>query len=609
MSSTHAMPFGAQIRADGATRFRIWAPSVKRVDVELGAKDSPARVQMSAAGAGWHDLVQPGVAAGTRYRFVLENGLAVADPASRFNPDDVHAASEVIDPAAYRWRDAAWRGVPWEQAVVYELHVGTFTPEGTFSEARRRLKALADLGVSVIELMPVADFPGRRNWGYDGVLLYAPDSSYGRPEDLKALVDEAHALGLAVLLDVVYNHFGPEGNYLHAYCPQFFDAGRQTPWGAAISFDGPDARVVRDFYIHNALYWLEEYHFDGLRLDAVHAIRDRSSPGIIEEIALAIHAGPGRARHVHLVLENDRNEAHLLEREPAGAPRIATAQWNDDVHHAFHVVVTGERDGYYADYSDAPVAQLGRALAEGFVFQGQESEFRGGAPRGEPSAGLPPTAFVSFLQTHDQVGNRALGERIHSLADPARERAALACLLLAPQVPMLFMGEEWAASTPFLFFCDFGPDLAAAVREGRRAEFARFAAFADPSRRARIPDPGAPATFAASKLRWEEREQGAHRERLELVRELIRRRREYIAPRLAGARASGIAAIVNGVLRVEWTMGDGRRLRLLAHFGSDRAAVPGALEDGETIWESGVRAGAGGEITLEPGAVHVLLHR
>jgi maltooligosyltrehalose trehalohydrolase len=434
-------------------------------------------------------------------------------------------------------------------------------------------------------------------------------SSYGRPDDLKALVDEAHALGLAVLLDVVYNHFGPEGNYLHAYCPQFFDAGRQTPWVRRSALTDPSARVVRDFYIHNALYWLEEYHFDGLRLDAVHAIRDRSSPGIIEEIALAIHAGPGRARHVHLVLENDRNEAHLLEREPAGAPRIATAQWNDDVHHAFHVVVTGERDGYYADYSDAPVAQLGRALAEGFVFQGQESEFRGGAPRGEPSAGLPPTAFVSFLQTHDQVGNRALGERIHSLADPARERAALACLLLAPQVPMLFMGEEWAASTPFLFFCDFGPDLAAAVREGRRAEFARFAAFADPSRRARIPDPGAPATFAASKLRWEEREQGAHRERLELVRELIRRRREYIAPRLAGARASGIAAIVNGVLRVEWTMGDGRRLRLLAHFGSDRAAVPGALEDGETIWESGVRAGAGGEITLEPGAVHVLLHR
>ena len=602
MSRAHAMPFGAELRPDGTTRFRIWAPSVQHVQIELDAKGASARIPMDPAGAGWHELVQPGVASGARYRFVLENGLAVPDPASRFNPDDVHAASEVIDPAAYAWRDAGWRGLPWEQAVAYELHVGTFTREGTFAAARDRLAALADLGVNVIELMPVADFPGRRNWGYDGVLLYAPDSSYGRPEDLKALVDEAHALGLAVLLDVVYNHFGPEGNYLHAYCPQFFDAGRQTPWGAAINFDGPDARTVREFYIHNALYWLEEYHFDGLRLDAVHAIRDRSSPAIVEEIAQAIHRGPGRERHVHLVLENDRNEAHLLK-------GVATAQWNDDVHHAFHVVATGERDGYYADYSDAPLAQLGRALAEGFVFQGQESAFRGGAPRGEPSVGLPPTAFVSFLQTHDQVGNRALGERIHSLADPARERAALACLLLAPQVPMFFMGEEWAASTPFLFFCDFGPELAAAVREGRRAEFARFAAFADPAGRERIPDPGQSATFEASKLRWEEREQGAHRERLALVRELVRRRREHIAPRLAGARASGVASIVNSALRVEWTMGDGRRLRLLAHFGPERAIVPGRLEDGETIWESGARTGAGGEITLEPGGVHVLLHR
>jgi maltooligosyltrehalose trehalohydrolase len=452
--------------------------------------------------------------------------------------------------------------------------------------------------------MPVADFPGRRNWGYDGVLLYAPDSSYGRPGALKALVDEAHSLGLAVLLDVVYNHFGPEGNYLHAYSPQFFDPGCKTPWGAAIRFE---SQAVREFYIHNALYWLEEYHFDGLRLDAIHAIRDRSTPGIVEEIARAIRAGPGRERHVHLVLENDRNEAHLLERGASGAPRIATAQWNDDLHHALHVVTTGERDGYYADYADSPVAQLGRALAEGFVFQGQPSRFRGGVPRGEPSAGLPPAAFVSYLQTHDQVGNRAFGERIHSFADPARERAALACLLLAPQVPMLFMGEEYAASTPFLFFCDFGPELAAAVRKGRRAEFARFAAFANPAARERIPDPGAPATFEASKLRWEERSEGAHRERLDLVRLLIQRRLEYVAPRLAGARASGLAEIVNGALRVSWTMGDGRRLRLLANFGPDPAPVPGPAEQGEIVWESGAHASESGELTLDPGAVHVLL--
>ena len=603
MSGAHAMPFGAEVRPDGATRFRIWAPDEKNIHLALDG----ARMPMKPASGGWHELIHSGVGHGARYRFALENGLVVPDPASRFNPDDVHAASEVIDPSTYAWRNAGWRGIAWEQAVLYELHVGTFTAEGTFLAARARLEALAELGVTMIELMPVADFPGKRNWGYDSVLLYAPDSSYGRPEDLKALVDEAHGLGLAVLLDVVYNHFGPDGNYLHAYAPQFFDPEHQTPWGAAIRFEGPDSRTVRDFYVHNALYWLEEYRFDGLRLDAIHAIQDRSTPGIVEEIARAIRAGPGRERQVHLVVENDRNDAHLLERTGSGEPRIATAQWNDDVHHALHVVATGERDGYYADYSDAPVAQLGRALAEGFVFQGQASAFRGGEPRGAASAHLPPTAFVSFLQTHDQVGNRALGERIHALADPARERAALACVLLAPQVPMLFMGEEWAASTPFLFFCDFGAELALAVREGRRGEFARFAAFADPKQRERIPDPGAPATFEASKLRWAERDEGEHRQRLELVRELIGRRRKHVAPRLAGARASGLAAIVNGVLKVEWTMGDGCRLRLLAHFGSERAMVPGPLERGETIWESGVRVGAGAELTLEPGGVHVLL--
>ena len=605
MKRAHAMPFGAELQSDGATRFRLWAPAAKRVDLALG----DTRIRMDSVGDGWHEVVRARVGAGARYRFVLESGLAAPDPAARFNPDDVHGPSEVIDPGAYPWRDGGWRGVPWERFVLYELHVGAFTPEGTFAAARRRLVGLADLGVTAIELMPVADFPGRRNWGYDGVLLYAPDSSYGRPEALKALVDDAHALGLAVLLDVVYNHFGPEGNYLHTYSPQFFDPERQTPWGAAIRFDGPDSRTVRDFYRHNALYWLEEYHFDGLRLDAIHAIRDRSMPGIVEEIARAIHAGPGRERHVHLVLENDRNEAHLLARDASGTPRIATAQWNDDVHHALHVVATGERDGYYADYADAPVAQLGRALAEGFVFQGQPSGFRGGVPRGEPSAGLPSTAFVSYLQTHDQVGNRAFGDRIHSFADPARERAALACLLLAPQVPMLFMGEEYAASTPFLFFCDFGAELAAAVRAGRRAEFARFAAFADPAARERIPDPGAPATFEASKLRWEERGEGAHRERLELVRRLIRRRLECIAPRLAGASASGLAAIVNGALCVAWTMGDGRRLRLLANFSAHPARVQGPAEQGEIVWESGAHASESGELTLDPGAVHVqLLH-
>jgi maltooligosyltrehalose trehalohydrolase len=313
---------------------------------------------------------------------------------------------------------------------------------------------------------------------------------------------------------VVYNHFGPDGNYLHAYCPQFFNAKRKTPWGAAINFDGGGSRTVRDFYLHNALYWVEEYAFDGLRLDAVHAIRDDSDTHIVCEIARALRAGPGRERAVHLVLENDANPARFL------GP-CATAQWNDDLHHAAHVLATDETDGYYADYAERPLEKLGRALAEGFVYQGDPSAFRDGELRGEPSAQLPSTAFVSFLQTHDQVGNRALGERLHALGDPARERALLACLLLSPHEPMFFMGEEFAAATPFLYFCDFAPALAHAVAEGRRGEFARFAAFADPAARAAVPDPGSPDTFARSKLDWASVSRAPHRERLKLVRMLL----------------------------------------------------------------------------------------
>ncbi|MCM2326711.1 MAG: malto-oligosyltrehalose trehalohydrolase [Lysobacter sp.] len=606
MRHVHAMPFGAEARPDGSCRFRLWAPAADRVALALDGPRGNAQLPMAAAGDGWHEAVVADAPAGTAYRFVLPGGAAVPDPASRRNPADVHGPSEVVDPRAHEWRDDGWAGRPWEEAVVYELHVGTFTPEGTFAAARERLGALASLGITAIELMPVADFAGSRNWGYDGVLPFAPDGAYGTPEDLKALVDRAHGLGLMVLLDVVYNHFGPEGNFLAAYAPQFFNAAHETPWGAAINFDGPGSRAVRDFFVHNALYWIEEYRFDGLRLDAVHAIRDGSRPDIVEEIAQALRDGPGRSRCVHLVLENDRNEASRLERGAGGEPAGATAQWNDDFHHAWHVLATGETDGYYAEYADAPLERLGRALAEGFAWQGEPSAFRDGAARGEPSGHLPPTAFVAFLQTHDQVGNRAFGERLHPLAARARERAALACLLLSPQVPMLFMGEEWAASTPFLYFCDFGPDLARAVARGRRGEFARFAAFADEAARERIPDPGAPQTFAASKLRWEEREEGLHRERLALVGELIARRRRHIVPRLAGMQGGGRMQILNGVLRVEWTLGDGSLLRLLLHPGPGDAAVPPPLA-GETVWEEGVGLEPGGDLVLHPGGVHVLV--
>jgi len=597
----HEVRFGAAVLPDGSTRFRLWAPGQQRIMLDIVGAAQPLAMRRLAGG--WHELVLAGVGAGTRYRFVLDGGLAVPDPASRCNPDDVHSTSLVVDPRAHDWRGAAWRGRPWHEAVVYELHVGTFTPEGTFTAAAQRLPELAALGITAVELMPLADFPGRRNWGYDGVLQFAPDAVYGTPDALKALVEAAHGLGLMVLLDVVYNHFGPDGNYLHAYCPAFFNAAHHTPWGSAINFDGADSRTVRDFYVHNALYWVEEYHVDGLRLDAVHAMHDDSPEHLVHEIARALRDGPGRDRHVHLVLENDANQASLL----AGANGAgASAQWNDDLHHAAHVLLTAETDGYYADYADAPLARFGRALAEGFVYQGEPSPFRRGAPRGEPCAHLPPTAFVSYLQTHDQVGNRAFGERISLLADRTLLDTAYACLLLSPHVPMLFMGEEFAASSPFLFFCDFGAELAALVTRGRRDEFRRFAAFADPAVRERIPDPNDPATFEASRLRWDERDTPPHAQRLALVRELLALRRQHLVPRLGGMTHGGRYRVDADLLRVDWTLADGARWHLLAFFGAQPADV-GALPAGEIVWRHGIDAA--GATRAERGAVCVTLER
>ncbi|RYY96145.1 MAG: DUF3459 domain-containing protein, partial [Comamonadaceae bacterium] len=453
----------------------------------------------------------------------------------------------------------------------------------------------------------VADFPGQRGWGYDGVLLFAPTAPYGTPDELKALVDAAHALGLMVLMDVVYNHFGPEGNYLHAGSPSFFNSAHQTPWGSAINYDGERSRTVRDFFVHNALYWVEEFRCDGLRMDAVHAIRDDSPLDIVAEICAALRDGPGRERHVHVVLENDANGAHYLARDVAGTPLIATAQWNDDLHHAAHVLVTGDTDGYYADYADDPVAQFGRALAEGFVFQGQPSPFRDGERRGEPSGHLPLAAFVSFLQTHDQVGNRAFGERIDALADPVLLRAAYACLLLSPHAPMLFMGEEYAASTPFLYFCDFGPELAQAVSTGRRAEFGKFAAFADEAVRARIPDPNAAATFEASKLRWDERNHSPHRDFMAHISTLLAIRHRALVPHLTGQAGGGRQWRDGDALRVEWPLAGSARLHLLAHFG--KQAITGQqMLPGHPIYTTGItRADHDDGLHLAPGAVCVTL--
>jgi len=386
------------------------------------------------------------------------------------------------------------------------------------------------LGVTAIELMPLSDFFGKRNWGYDGVLPYAPDSSYGRPEDLKRLIQSAHKKGLMVLLDVVYNHFGPEGNYLNTYAPQFFTHRHCTPWGDGINFDGQYSRIVRDFFIHNALYWLEEFHFDGLRFDAVHAIQDDSSPDILTELASTIRKTFGPERHIHLILENDNNAAHYLRKIPGPQTPQYDAQWNDDIHHVCHVLASGESDGYYSDYADNPVQLLGQCLVEGFVFQGQPSRFRDGKRRGEPSRNLPPSSFVEFLQNHDQVGNRAFGERILNYAKPEAVRVLVSILLLAPSQPLLFMGEEFAAGTPFLFFCDFEADLAKAVREGRRAEFAKFSQFRDPAIRERIPDPNAESTFLSSKLNWNSLQKPCHAEWHRFYSDLLAIRKREIMP-------------------------------------------------------------------------------
>ena len=573
MRRRHKMPFGAQYEEDGSVRFRLWAPAAQQVALSLAGTDTGPRFALEGRDGGWFELVTNRVRPGTQYFFQIDHTKQVPDPASRFQPKDVHGPSQLVDPHFFDWQDHTWIGRPWEEAVTYEVHVGAFTPSGTFAALRERLDYLADLGVTALELMPVADFPGQRNWGYDGVYHFAPDSSYGTPEDLKQLIQSAHARDMMVLLDVVYNHFGPEGNYLHSYAPQFFTDRHRTPWGDGINFDGPESQPVRSFFIHNALYWLLEYHFDGLRLDAVHAITDESTPDILSELAESVRSAIPQDRHVHLILENDRNQAHYLQPHANCQPRAYTAQWNDDIHHALHVLVTGEHDGYYADYSKCPRDQVGRCLVEGFSYQGEASTYRRGLQRGESCEGLPLSAFVSFLQNHDQVGNRAFGERIIKIARPRAVRVAMAILLLAPSPPLLFMGEEFGAESPFLFFCDFEKQLAAAATAGRRNEFAHFVTFSDVAARARIPDPSSAATFEASRLDWNALSQPRHQEWLSFYRDLLSLRRQHVIPRISAGCSikAGYEALGEHGLSAHWDFQDQSQLCLIANLG------PGSL--------------------------------
>lgn len=604
--SEHRMRWGTRVTKAGVC-FRLFAPALRDADPPPGLliDREPEPLPMRSLGEGWFESVNAHAHPGSLYRFRLPDGHVVADPASRFQPQDVHGASEVVDPLAFEWNDAGWYGRPWAEAVLYELHVGAFTPEGTFQAAAARLDHLAATGITAIELMCLTDFPGLRSWGYDGVLLFAPDSAYGRPEDLKAFIDAAHARGLLVLLDVVFNHFGPEGNDLPSYFPQIFSQEHRTAWGSGLNFDGPGCTEVRELILESALYWIEEFHADGLRLDATHEMHDNSAKHILEELAERVHtfaAAQVPPRHVHLILENEDTLGRRLTRTPGGEVMAYSAQWNHAIDHLLGAALAGECSAHDPQNTHE-IEEIGKALAEGFVAA---------ATNCQPAAAevrVPPTAFVSFIQTHDLVGNRPFGDRLHSLAAPEAVRAVAAVYLLAPQVPMLFMGEEWAASTPFPYFCDFHGDLAEAVRKGRCEDMSKTGQLcADELKR--VPDPGAESTFRCAQLRWEELEAEPHRGQLDWYKRVLTARRDHVVPLLRSlAQACGHFDVLGAAaLTVSWQLPEGVVLRLAANLC--RSASPKFSPGGEVFWLEGTEVPAeDGQTSLGPWSVRWSLGR
>ena len=576
---------GAELVAQNKTKFRIWAPQATQVSVALS--DGQAYAMQQEQTPGWFST-EVGCGAGTLYQYHIVNqqgaALNVPDPVARAQKGSVHSHSMVIDPQAYEWRTLNWKGRPWHETILYEVHVGMC---GGFNGVKAKLASLAAMGFTAIELMPIASFPGERNWGYDGVLQYAPHSSYGTPDELKALIDEAHALNMNIFLDVVYNHFGPDGNYLHHYAPHFFSNAHLTPWGDAINFHQPE---IRDFYTENVLYWLDEYRFDGLRFDACHAIIDE---GWLIEVAQAARRELGDDRHIHLTAENDNNCARMLQYG-------FDAQWNDDGHHVLHVLLTGETEGYYSDYAIKPAEKLARCMAEGFVYQGEISEHRQHTNRGECSTHLSNTSFILFLQNHDQVGNRPFGERLTTLVPDPALRVANALVLLNPQIPMLFMGEEFGATQPFLYFTSHeDPGLVEAVREGRRKEFSTFSKFSDSTFALQIPDPNHTETYLASIPRPFSVDSAVANSSLDWnqwVSKLLGIRHHYIIPRLKGVRSIKAEAIGPSAVKASWKMGDGAILAIAVNLGNERLILhredlikvpkPEILFDYGGVWSS-----------------------
>ncbi|SHL82945.1 malto-oligosyltrehalose trehalohydrolase [Phytopseudomonas punonensis] len=541
---------GAWPDDNGHTQFSLWAPDAKSVAVQL---QDQTQHEMTAGENGWFTTTLP-APAGTDYHYLIDGHLPVPDPASRWQAGDVHGPSRVIDPKSYPWRSNDWQGRPWQETVLYEVHVGTL---GGYAAAADKLPALAELGITAIELMPLGEFPGGRNWGYDGVLPFAPDSSYGTPDQLRSLIDRAHELGLMVFVDVVYNHFGPDGNYLGQYAGDFFREDVHTPWGPAIDFR---RRQVRDYFIDNALMWVQDYRIDGLRFDAVHAIGERD---FLTEMAERLHASIPSSRHLHLVLENEHNDAELLQQG-------FIAQWNDDGHNVLHHLLTGEHEGYYADFADDATGKLARCLREGFIYQGETT--RHGTARGSSSGHLPPSAFVLFLQNHDQVGNRAVGERLRTLADDDALKSATALLLLSPMIPLLFMGEEWGSEQPFQFFTSHNDELGEAVRKGRQKEFKDFSKFSGQA----IPAPNDASTFETSMPDYHNRNTADGKAWLAFYRELLSLRHRHIVPRLQGSKALHSEVLGEAAVAASWQLGDGQRLHIALNLGSEEltAAAP-----------------------------------
>ena len=552
------LPVGAEIQPRGGVHFRVWAPDANEVDVEC--EGQPPRRLSPEPGGYFSGLVED-ARAGTRYRFRLDgHEPAFPDPASRFQPDGPHGSSEVIDSSGFDWTDGNWRGVPQERLVIYELHPGTFTPEGNWAAAMRHLPALAELGVTCIEMMPVADFPGRFGWGYDGVDLFAPARLYGEPDDLRRFVDRAHALGLAVILDVVYNHLGPDGNYLGGFSRSYVTDRHATEWGAALNFDGPDSGPVREFFIANAGYWIDEYHFDGLRLDATHRIYDDSADHILAAIGRRVREAAG-GRETFIAAENETQVARLARAPELGGYGL-NAIWNDDFHHAARVALTGRSEAYYSDFKGRASEFV--ALAEhGFLFQGQYAASFG-AERGTPAGDLPPSRFVIYLQNHDQIAHSATGERGHRLASPGCWRAMTAYLLLSPGIPMLFQGQEFAASSPFLYFADHNQELARLIKKGRGEFLAQFVSLAGADMQTRLADPGDPETFRRCVLDHGERER--HGAAVALHRDLLALRRQVFAngrPPIDGATLSDDAWVLR------YFGEDGSNWLLIVNLGHD----------------------------------------